>query len=69
MNIGDIVKHHDADAPKSLPAYRSLRGRIITVSEDGRWVRVHWNVDRDSEPFFRSIATLRIANDGEATCY
>lgn len=65
---GDIVKHADADEPGSIPAYRALRGVVLSVSEDGKWVRVHWTVDKTPEPFRRSIVTLRVTDEGEATC-
>lgn len=40
MNVGDIVKHADADE-SSIPAYRSMRGKILEVKADGL-VRVLW---------------------------
>ena len=42
FKVGDIVKSADADAPESIPAYRSMRGYVAQVHESGQALRVRW---------------------------
>ena len=64
MKIGTIVKHFDADDPRAIRAYASLRAIVVAVSEDGARVRLKWAVDKEPEPFFRRADALRVATDG-----
>jgi hypothetical protein len=55
MQKGDIVKMHDADDPRSIPAYRTMRGEVIEVQ--GRGIRVRWfdpaGLDLGTDVYFR----------------
>jgi len=53
--VGDIVKHDDAEAPGSIPAYRDL-GKIVSVNGDR--VTVWWSVDSKPEEYGRNVDTL-----------
>ena len=64
MNIGTIVKHFDADDPRAIRAYASLRAIVVAVSEDGARVRLQWACDKEPEPFFRHVNALLVATDG-----
>jgi len=41
MKVGDWVKMEDADDPRSIPAYRDMRGRIEELRDNGA-MKVAW---------------------------
>lgn len=56
MQVGDRVKMADADDPRSIPAYRALRGKVVEVT--GSRCRVYWDCDMAPEPFPRFCDTV-----------
>lgn len=51
---GDRVKRADADDPRSIPAYRDMRGTVVGFAGD--YVLVDWDCDANMT---RSLRTSR----------
>lgn len=62
MNVGDRVKFADADSPTSIPAYRSMCGTVVEISDRGH-LRVRWDCDASPEPSFRRHETVALAEE------
>ena len=62
FQVGDRVKMSDADNPNAIPAYRALRGVVVSVHGDSS-VRVHWDCDKSPDVFPRHVSTIAPAND------
>ena len=70
MNVGDVVKHFDADE-SSIPAYRSMYGRIVEIKQSGERgdiARIDWfdsktgaSLGRDAG--YRRVSRLALVND------
>ena len=63
LRKGDTVKMVDADDPRSIPAYRSMRGEVVEASETA--IRVRWfdpdGVDLGTDTMWRRPDTVALA--------
>lgn len=52
LEVGDRVKREDADDPRSIPAYRDMRGTVVGFY--GAHVLVDWDCDSGMSPRLRT---------------